>query len=193
LNQARLAIICAAIFWLGFFSMYAVYFIAPKSFSCQLVNPIMVELMPFVSLFVYSVIPITVLSVLCRLIWHTLGQLPGTYLHGGHRLHDQVTRMIIAQILVVIVTSLPSACYSVYTISTRTVSKSSWRLALETLINTVCVLIGFLTHSIMFYVYLTASRNFHQNVKNMFHDICNRLAPFLARLRVNRQVIFPVV
>ncbi|CAF3783298.1 unnamed protein product [Rotaria socialis] len=51
LNQARLAIILAAIF----------------------------------CLFVYSVIPITVLSVLCCLIWNTVGQLPAIYLHGGIR------------------------------------------------------------------------------------------------------------
>ena len=145
LNQARLAIILAAIFWLGFFSMYAVFYVAPTSRSCQLVNPTMITVMPFVSFFVYSVIPITVLSVLCFLIWHTLGQLPGADLRGGRRLNDQVTRMIIAQIIVVIVTSFPSAVYSVYTISTRTVIKDSWRLAVENLINTVCILIGFLT------------------------------------------------
>jgi hypothetical protein len=191
LNQARLAIILAASFWLGFFSIYAVYFVAPIAGSCRLFEPVMVQLMPFISFFVYSVIPITVLSVLCRLIWHTLGQLPTTYLHGGHRLHDQVTRMIISQIVVVIITSLPSACYSVYTISTRTVSKNSWRLAVETLVNTVCVLIGFLTHAIMFYVYLIASPNFHQNVKNLFHVVCNRLIQLIARLRTNRHVIFP--
>jgi hypothetical protein len=193
LNRARLLIIIAAMFWLGFFSMYAVYFVAPTPGSCQLVNPIMVQLMPFVSLFVYSVIPITALSVLCFLIWHTLGQLPTTFLRGGHRLHDQVTRMIIAQIIVVIVTSSPSATYSLYTISTRTVSKNSVRVAIETLVNTVCVLIGFLTHAIMFYVYLIASPHFRQNVKAMFGVIYYRLAQLTARLHANPQVVFPAV
>jgi hypothetical protein len=193
LNQARLAIILAAIFWLGFFSIYAVFFVAPIPGSCRLVDPIMVQMMPFISFFVYSVIPITVLSVLCRLIWHTLGQLPLTYLHGGHRSHDQIARMIIAQIIVVIVTSLPSATYSLYTISTRTVTKSSWRLALENLINTVCVLIGFLTHAIMFYVYLIASPNFRQNVKIMFRVCYNRVVPVVAQLRADPPVVFPTV
>ncbi|CAF2820465.1 unnamed protein product [Rotaria sp. Silwood2] len=193
LNQARLAIILAAIFWLGFFSIYAMFFVAPTSDSCRLVNSIMIQLMPFISFFVYSVIPIVVLSVLCRLIWHTLGQLPLTYLHGGNRLHDQVTRMIIAQIIVVIVTSLPTAVYSVYTISTRTVIKSSRRLAIETLVNTVCVLIGFLTHAIMFYVYLIASTSFHQNVKTMFRVGVQRIALLFPQLFVNRQVIVPAV
>jgi hypothetical protein len=193
LNQARLFIIFAAIFWLGFFSMYAVYFIAPTPGSCQLVNPIMIQLMPFISFFVYSVIPITALFVLCRLIWHTLGQLPGTYLHGGIRLHDQVTRMIIAQIIVVIITSCPSALYSLYTISTRTVSRNSWRSALETLVNTVCVLIGFLTHAIMFYVYLIASPHFRQNVKIMFRVNYHRVAPLIARLHANPPMVLPPV
>ncbi|CAF1017186.1 unnamed protein product [Rotaria sordida] len=193
LNQARLAIILAAIFWLGFFSIYAVFFVAPTPNSCRLVNPIMSQLMPFISFFVYSVIPIVVLSVLCRLIWHTLGQLPVTYIHGGNRLHDQVTRMIIAQIIIVIITSLPSAVYSVYTISTRTVTRSPWRSAIETLVNTVCVLIGFLTHAIMFYVYLIASTTFHKNVKTMFYVGFQRIAPAVARLCTNTQVIVPAV
>ncbi|CAF1007868.1 unnamed protein product [Rotaria sordida] len=193
LNQARLAIILAAIFWLGFFSIYAVFFVAPTPNSCRLVNSIMSQLMPFISFFVYSVIPIVVLSVLCRLIWHTLGQLPVTYIHGGNRLHDQVTRMIIAQIIIVIITSLPSAVYSVYTISTRTVTRSPWRSAIETLVNTVCVLIGFLTHAIMFYVYLIASTTFHKNVKTMFYVGFQRIAPAVARLCTNTQVIVPAV
>jgi hypothetical protein len=193
LNQARLLIIFAASFWLGFFSIYAVYFIAPTPGSCRLVNPIMIQLMPFISFFVYSAIPITVLSVLCILIWHILGQLPVTYLHGGNRLHDQVTRMIIAQIVVVIVTSCPSAVYSLYTISTSTVSRSAWRSALETLVNTVCVLIGFLTHAIMFYVYLIASPHFRQNAKIMFRVGYDRIALLIARLRANPQAIFPIV
>jgi hypothetical protein len=193
LSQARLLIIFAAIFWLGFFSMYAVYFTAPTASSCRLVNLTMVQVMPFISFFVYSIIPITVLSIICFLIWHNLGQLPMTYLHGGVRLHDQVTRMIIAQIIVIIVTSCPTAVYSLYTISTRTVNRNSWRLALETLINTVCVLIGFLTHGIMFYVYLIASPHFRQNVKIMFRVVYDRIVPFIPRLRANPQVIFPIV
>lgn len=159
--------------------------------SCQLVNPIMIELMPFVSFFVYSVIPISALSILCMVIWHSLGQLPLTYLHGGVRLHDQVTRMVIAQIIVVIITRFPSATYSVYTISTRTVRKDSWRLAAETLANTVCVLIGFLTHAIMFYVYLVASPHFRENVKIMRRVNYDRIARLIAHLRTSPQAIFP--
>ena len=193
LNQARILILFAALFWLSFFSMYAVYFLAPTSGSCRLVNPIMIQLMPFISLFVYNVIPISVLSLLCFLIWHTLGQLPSTYLHDGHRLHDQVTRMIIAQILVVILTSTPSACYSIYTISTRTISKNQYRLAVENLVNTVCVLIGFLTHSMMFYVYLIASPHFRRSIKIMFAASYDRLIRLIERCRVHPRVIFPTV
>ena len=193
LNQARFFIVSAAIFWLAFFSMYAVYFIAPVPGSCRLVNPTMIQLMPFVSFFVYSVIPISALSFLSYLIWHTLGQLPATYLHGGHRLHDQVTRMVIAQIIVVILTSFPSACFSLYTISTRTISKNQLRLAIEGLVSTVCVLIGFLTHAIMFYVYLIASPHFRQNVKVMLTVSYHFLAQLTGRVRVHRQVIFPAM
>jgi hypothetical protein len=62
--------------------MYAVYFTASTPGSCQLANPIMIQLMPFISFFVYSVIPIAVLSILSYLIWHSLTHIPLTYLCG---------------------------------------------------------------------------------------------------------------
>ena len=191
LQQARVGIVAACIFWLGFFSVYGVFFKAPTSNSCRLVDPTMIAVMPIVSLIVYSVLPISVLSTLSSLIWHKLGQQPGRYLHGGHRLSDQVTRMIVAQMIVVIVTSFPSAVYSVYTISTRTISKTPLRSSLENLVNTVCVLIGFLTHAIMFYVYLIASSNFRQNARLMLDVVCRRLVLLPARFRVHPQMTFP--
>jgi hypothetical protein len=46
--------------------------------------------------------------------------------------------------------------------------KNSLRNAQENLINTICVIIGFSTHAITFYVYLLASSTFRKNVRNMF-------------------------
>lgn len=166
LNQARLIIVVAALFWLSFFSLYAVFFTAPTASSCRLVDPVLLQLMPVISLFVYNVIPINVLSLLCVMIWRKVRQLP------GRPLHDQVTRMIIAQIVVIVLTSLPSAIYAIYTLATRTTSKSSTRLAVENLVNTLCVLIGFSTHAVMFYVYLFASPQFRRNVRVTFQEVC---------------------
>ena len=174
LRHARLLIVLAALFWLSFFSLYAVFFTAPTPGSCRLVDPLLIQLMPLISLFVYSVIPLGVLSVLCLLIWKKLGQLPGRYLHGGHRLYDEVTRMIVSQIVVIVLTSLPSAIYAIYTLCTRSLVKSPLRLAGENLVNTICVLIGFLTHAVMFYVYLLASAQFRRNVQLTFRDLCRR-------------------
>ena len=168
LNQARLIIVFAALFWLSFFSLYAVFYTSPTPSSCRLVDPVLLQLMPVISLFVYNVIPIGVLSLLCVLIRKKLSQLP------GRRPPDQVTRMIVAQIVVIILTSLPSAIYAVYTLSTRTTSKSSLRLAVENLVNTLCVLIGFLTHAVMFYVYLFASVQFRRNVRLTFKEVYHR-------------------
>jgi hypothetical protein len=168
LNQARVIIVLVALFWLSFFSLYAVFFTSPTASSCRLVDPLLVQLMPVISLFVYSVIPIGVLSLLCALIWKRLGRWP------GRSRHDQVTRMIISQIAVIIVTSLPSAIYAVYTLCTRTTWKSHSRLAVENLVNTVCILIGFLTHAVMFYVYLFASVQFRRNVQLTFKECCQR-------------------
>ena len=192
LNQARLLIVTACLFWLGFFSIYAVYFIAPTPGSCRLVDPIVIQMMPFISLFVYSIIPISGLTLISFLIWHKLGQLPQTYIHGGRRLRDDVTRMIISQIIVIIITSAPNAIFSLYTISTRTVIKNAYRSALENVFNTVCVLIGFLTHAIMFYIYLLASSQFRKNAHITVKLFYQWLRRSFLRLGFPRQPIHPV-
>jgi hypothetical protein len=106
--------------------------------------------------------------VFCILTWHNLGQQPVTYLRGGVRLYDQVTRMLIAQSVEIFITSFPNMIWQIYSVSSNSIVKNSLRNAQENLINTICVIIGFSTHAITFYVYLLASSTFRKNVRNMF-------------------------
>ncbi|CAF0782040.1 unnamed protein product [Adineta steineri] len=115
-----------------------------------------------------SILPLSVLSFFCTLTWRNLGQQPATYLRGGVRLYDQVTRMLIAQSLAILITSFPNMIWQIYTVSSNSIDKSALRNAQENLINTICVLIGFSTHAISFYIYLLASPTFRKNVKQMF-------------------------
>jgi hypothetical protein len=115
----------------------------------------------------YSILPLSILTIFCLLTWRNLGQQPATYLRGGVRLYDQVTRMLIAQCIGICLTSFPNMIWQIYSVSTTSTQRNSLRVAQENLINTICVLVGFSTHAITFYVYLIASSTFRKNVKEM--------------------------
>ena len=78
--------------------------------------------------------------------------------------------MLIAQGIGICITSFPNMIWQIYTVSTQKIAKDALRTAQENLVNTICVLIGFSTHAITFYVYLLASSTFRKNVKNMFFN-----------------------
>ncbi|CAF1199904.1 unnamed protein product [Rotaria sp. Silwood1] len=167
IKRARWVIFISICLWSGIFSSYAVFYTAPTPLSCTIADPIFAYLVSYFNLFHYSILPLSVLSIFCMLTWHNLGQQPATYLRGGVRLYDQVTRMLIAQSVGILITSFPNMIWQIYSVSSQSTRKSSLRLAQENLINTICVLIGFSTHAITFYVYLLASSTFRKNVKEM--------------------------
>jgi hypothetical protein len=76
--------------------------------------------------------------------------------------------MLIAQSIGICLTSFPNMIWQIYSVSSTSITKNSLRAAQENLINTICVLVGFSTHAITFYVYLIASSTFRKNVKEMF-------------------------
>ncbi|CAF0781970.1 unnamed protein product [Adineta steineri] len=168
IKRARWAISISCFFWLGVFSSYAIYYTAPKPLSCTIADPFFAYFASYFNLLHYSILPLSILSFFCTLTWRNLGQQPATYLRGGVRLYDQVNRMLIAQSLAILITSFPNMIWQIYTVSSNSIVKSALRNAQENLINTICVLIGFSTHAISFYIYLLASPTFRKNVKQMF-------------------------
>ncbi|CAF1065438.1 unnamed protein product [Rotaria sordida] len=167
IKRARWSIFISICFWSSIFSSYAVFYTAPTPLSCTIANPIFAYFTSYFNLFHYSILPLSVLSIFCMLTWHNLGQQPATYIRGGIRLYDQITRMLIAQSIDILITSFPNMIWQIYTVTSQSITKSSLRMAQENLINTICVLIGFSTHAITFYVYLLASSTFRKNVKDM--------------------------
>lgn len=168
MKRAAWAIVFTIWFWSSVFSSYAIYYTAPKPLSCTIADPFFAYFATIFNLFHYSILPLSILTIFCWLTWHNLGQQPTTYLRGGIRLYDQVTRMLIAQSIGICLTSIPNMIWQIYMVATRTILRNSVSAAQENLINTICVLVGFTTHAITFYVYLLASSTFRKNVKEMF-------------------------
>jgi hypothetical protein len=168
IKRARWAIFFSICFWSSVFSSYAVYYTIPTNSSCTIADPIFAYFASCFNLLHYSILPLSILTIFCLLTWRNLGQQPATYLRGGVRLYDQVTRMLIAQSIGICLTSFPNMIWQIYSVSSTSITKNSLRAAQENLINTICVLVGFSTHAITFYVYLIASSTFRKNVKEMF-------------------------
>ncbi|UJR32796.1 hypothetical protein I4U23_020258 [Adineta vaga] len=177
MKRARWAIFISIIFWSGVFSIYAIYYTSPVPLSCTIVDPFFAYFVPYFNLVHYSILPLSVLFVFCMLTWQNLGQQPATYLRGGVRLYDQVTRMLIAQSIGIFITSVPNMTWQIYSVSTNSIQKNSLRIAQENLVNTICVLLGFSTHAITFYVYLISSSTFRQNIKQIFVHTPHRIEP----------------
>ncbi|CAF2638971.1 unnamed protein product [Rotaria sp. Silwood2] len=167
IKRARWAIFISICLWSSIFSSYAVFYTAPTPLSCMIADPIFAYFASYFNLFHYSILPLSVLSIFCMLTWRNLGQQPATYLRGGIRLYDQVTRILIAQSVGILITSFPNMIWQIYSVTSQSTIKNSLRAAQENLINTICVLVGFSTHAITFYVYLIASSTFRKNVKEM--------------------------
>ncbi|CAF3915522.1 unnamed protein product [Rotaria sp. Silwood1] len=166
LQQTRLIITITVILCLVVFSPYAVlFYTAPVPSSCSIVNPIFIYVQPCLSLIFYNLAPVVILSIICSLIWRNLGQQVAFYLRGHIRCYDQVTPLIIAQMIVILATTFPTVIWLIYTITTQNVSKSSLLHAQEAIVSTVFVLPAYCPYSIMFYVYLIVSPVFRRNVK----------------------------
>ncbi|CAF4074613.1 unnamed protein product [Rotaria sordida] len=168
LQQTRLIIIITVILCLVIFSPYPVFYTTPTSSSCSIVNSIFIYIQPFLSLIFYNLAPVIILSIICTLTWRNLGQQMVFYLRGHNRCYDQITRLIIAQIIVILITTFPMVIWLIYKIATQNLFKSSFRLAQEAIINTVFLLPAFCPYAIMFYVYLFVSPVFRRNVKCLF-------------------------
>ena len=166
-KRARWAILISIVFWSGIFSSYAVYYTSPKPSTCLIADPVFAYFATSFNLIHYSILPLSILTIFCVLTWRNLGQQPGTYLRGGVRLYDQVTRMLIAQSFGICVTSTPNMIWQIYAVTNNSTTKDPLRQAQENLLNTICVLIGFSTHAITFYVYLLASATFRKNVTDI--------------------------
>ncbi|CAF3679564.1 unnamed protein product [Rotaria sp. Silwood1] len=168
LKQTRLIIVITVILCFILFSPYAVFYTLPTSTSCSVVNSIFAYIQPCLSLIFYNLAPVIILSTICALTWQNLGQQVAFYLRGNVRCYDQVTRLIIGQVIVIVITTFPIVIWLIYSIATKKISKDSVRLAQEAIISSACGIAAHCPYAIMFYVYLIISPVFRRNVKCLF-------------------------
>jgi len=170
-RRAHYMILAVVLFWLLVLIPNAIYYTAP---SCTIKNSIFAQFSPIFSLTAYSTAPLLILAVFCTLTWFNLhsDNIRTTRLSS---IQYQVNKMMIAQICIVLITSVPNIFVQIYTLSTRTMVKSNLRQAEEKLVTAAITMFGYTAYAGSFYVYLIASRKYRKNVRTIIFRRLNQL------------------
>lgn len=172
-QRARYMILITIFIWFIPLIPNAIYYTSP---SCTIKNSVFIVFSPIFSLIAYSTIPLLILAVFCILTRFNLRSV-GARAIRVDRIQYQVNKMMIAQICVVLFTSVPNVIVQIYSLATRTTVKSTLRQAQEGLLIAILTMLGFVTHAGTFYVYLVASRSYRKNVKTVIFRCRNRVLP----------------
>jgi hypothetical protein len=180
-RRAVLASFFVLMIWAGLLSPAMIFytnFINSANITvCNIINPIFAEYYAYISIVIYSLIPIFVLSIFSLLTWKNIR----SNLIRRQNLEQSLTRILLAQIVCVLLTTVPNAINQFYFFYTRTIPKSSLRLAQESVVSSVFTLLGFSTHSCSFYTYMFTSKAFRENIRSLFVLRQHRIEPDILR------------
>ena len=177
-QRARYMIAIVVLLWLSTLLPNAVYYIAP---ACSIKDPIYALYQRIFSLITYSLLPLFVLAVFSALTWFNLRNI-NTRAIRLNRIQRQVNKMMIAQIGVVLLTSVPNILLQIYMWSSSMMVKSSLRVAQEGLSVAILSMLGFVTHAATFYVYLIASRKYRETAKTILFRCQNQSSRVSSRV-----------
>ncbi|CAF1411168.1 unnamed protein product [Rotaria sordida] len=190
--RAQIIILCTAIIWLLIFLPYPIYYTHIRTSSTTFVCT---SSLPLISLYGnywiiigYYFLPIILTLILFFLTWYNLQRL----LRRRRTLDAVVTRMMLVQMCILLISGIPAGFYFCYILITQYVLKTILRLAYEYIILLVLTLFTYFTNGISFWVYLFASKTFRKHIKEFvfkFSIFKHQVRPFpaqIARINVNR-------
>jgi hypothetical protein len=104
-------------------------------------------------------------------------------------LDGAVTRMMLIQMSVLLISGIPAGIYLSYILATQYYTKTTLILAYESLILIALTLFTYFTNGISFWIYLFASRTFRRHLKEFILKcklFKNRVRPiFTTTIRIN--------
>lgn len=142
-----------------------IYFTDP---SCAIIDASYNFLTRILSLVFYSTTPLIILLVFSILTWSNLRHTPPQIIRLN-RIEHQVTIIMLAQIVIVLLASGPNIFLQLYIVITHATKKNEVYFAYENFVFTLIAMLGFITHSGSFYSYITFSKNYRRKVKIVFH------------------------
>ncbi|CAF0809853.1 unnamed protein product [Adineta ricciae] len=170
---------------------YALVFLTPNLFYfthwinssnktiCDIINPIAANYNVYIGLVVYCFIPILTLSIFSLLMWLNVRRI----LVRQHEMEQTMTRLLIGQIIMVLLTTVAFVIHRMYFLYTKNLSKSSLQLAEENVISAVAVLFITSTHWMSFYVYVFTSKTFRHNLSDIIFRQQGQIRPAVAKTR----------
>ncbi|CAF2786965.1 unnamed protein product [Rotaria sp. Silwood2] len=174
-QRARFIVIIFSIVYLIICIPDAIYYKDPSCTASASSRFIYQQFIAYFNLTITNALSLIVLALFSILTWNNL-RLSGFV--RRNRFQEQVNQMMLAEFVIVLLTTTPNFIYNIYAQVTQSVKKSELRLAQENLWSTVSAVINFTMHSGTFYVYIIVSRAYRQNVRTI---IClkkrNRILP----------------
>jgi hypothetical protein len=162
LKRAYIIVIIFSIAYLALCIPDSIYY---SGYSCTASASARARYAQFIAYFdlcITNVLSMTVLGTFSSLTWYNLWS---TRHNGRSQLQQQFNRMMIAELTMAFITTLPNFIYNVYQQITQYMEKSQLRLAEETLWTDVSVVLSFTMNVGTFYVYVIVSPGYRRNVR----------------------------
>ncbi|CAF1105885.1 unnamed protein product [Rotaria sp. Silwood1] len=161
-QRARFIVIIFSIVYLVICMPDAIYYKEPSCTASASVRFIYKQFIAYFNLSITNALSLVVLALFSILTWNNLRL---SRLVRCNRFQEQVNQMMLAEFIMVLLTTIPNFLYNIYSQATQSVIKSELRLAQENLWSTVSAAINFTMHTGTFYVYVIVSRAYRYNVR----------------------------
>jgi len=177
--RAQLMILLTAIIYLLIFIPLPIYYNPIRTtttVACTSSLPIISRYISYCVIVNYYFLPIVLISILFCLTWYNLKQV----LRRRHRLEGAVTRMMLIQMSVLLISGIPVGIVLSYTLATQYYTKTLLRLAYEYIILLILLLFSYFTNGISFWIFLFASKTFRKHIKEFISKkkfFKNRIRP----------------
>ena len=164
--RAKLMLILTALFWLLIFLPSVIdYHHVQTSSSTTSVCTVSTSINTYSTYCImvgYYFLPILFILILFGLTWYNLRRL----LRRRRSLEGSVTRMMLIQMCVILISGIPAGVFVAYILAVQNVSKSLLRTVQEYIASLSVVLLTYLTTGISFWIYLFASKQFRKHIKD---------------------------
>ncbi len=89
------------------------------------------------------------------------------------QLDNQLLKMLLIQVLVISITTLPLSVQRIYSAFTSNISKSLYRIAQEGLFSNIAQGFSYIAHSTTFYLFMLSGRIYREELKRLFIKLTN--------------------
>lgn len=115
--------------------------------------------------FIIGIVPVPTLILFGTLTWFNF---KSTRLVQRCRFEIQVTKIMLAEIIIVLFSSLPNIFLPIYSLCTQSIVKSQLRIAQDNLLSDVLTTVAISTYWAPFYAFFAVSRGFRHNLRIVF-------------------------